>query len=217
MLIDWLTLRTKIHNIQEEHLLALLPYFAKFDIRNALTDELLRSKVVVDIDAVRSDFQGMVWSISTNGADKYLNIGASPASIEHGSNLFGSSDYEYCKALLLNHARKVLKGVLIPNNDWLPRRLDVTQNYFMQSKHQVKDALHHLRSMDGVRHKATVRAGDTVYWGDKSHYIGGKAYDKGTQAIELNKKANKTNKTPIYTNQQLIDIQTILRLELMFL
>ena len=214
MILDWQTLRTKISNIQEQDLLALLPYFAKMEIKNALTDEVLRSKLVIDIDQVRSDFVGMVWSISSNGADKYLNIGASPASLEHGSNLFGSFDVQHCKQVLINHARKVLKGVLLFNQDWEIRRLDVTQNYFMQSKHQVKDALHILRSMDGVRQKATVQAGNSVYWGFTSHYISGKAYDKGAQAIELNKKALKLNKPAIYTPQQLIDIQSILRLEL---
>jgi II/X family phage/plasmid replication protein len=214
MLIDWLTLRCKISNIQEQDLLALMPYMAKMQITNAATDEVLRSKLVIDIDQVRSDFSGMVWSISSNGADKYLNIGASPASLEHGSNLFGSSDYYYCKEILLNHARSVLKGVLLFNDGWLPRRLDVTQNYFMQSKHQVKDALHFLRSMDGVRQKATVQAGDSVYWGYSSHYRSGKAYDKGAQAIELNKKALKHKKPAIYTAQQIFDIQSILRLEL---
>lgn len=214
MLIDWLTLRTPISDIQEADLLALLPYFAKLQVTNALTDEVIKTKLVIDIDSVRSDFSGMVWSISSNGPTKYLNIGASPASLEHGSNLFGSLDYHYCKQLLLNHARKVLKGVMLFNDGWQPRRLDITQNYFLQSRYQVKDALHILRSSDGMRQKATVQAGDSVYWGYSSHYRSGKAYDKHAQALELNKKAIKAKKPAIYTPEQLEIMNTILRLEM---
>jgi II/X family phage/plasmid replication protein len=214
MLIDWLTLRTPISDIQENDLLALMPYFAKLQVTNALTDEIIKTKLVIDIDAVRSDFAGMVWSISSNGCTKYLNVGASPASLEHGSNLFGSFDYQYCKQVLLNHARKVLKGVMLFNDGWQCRRLDATQNYFLQSRYQVKDALHILRSSDGVRQKATVQAGDSVYWGYTSHYRSGKAYDKYAQALELNRKAEKAGKPAIYTIEQLEIMRSILRLEL---
>lgn len=213
MLIDWLTLRTKISFIQEQDLMAIMPYLAIMEIRSAATNELIKSKLVVDIDEVKSDFQGMVWSITSNGVDKYLNIGASPASLEHGSNLFGSDDYQYCKELLLKHARKVLKGVLLFNDGWQPRRIDVTQNFFLQSHSQVKDALHILRASDGTRHKATVK-GDSVYWGEGSHYRSGKAYDKYIQAVYLNKKALKAGKPALYTNEQLEMMQSILRLEL---
>jgi II/X family phage/plasmid replication protein len=214
MLIDWLTLRTPISDIQEADLLALMPYLATLEVKNALTGEILKSKLVIDIDSVRSDFSGMVWSISSNGSTKYLNIGASPASLEHGSNLFGSFDYQYCKQILLNHARKVLKGVMLFNDGWHCRRLDATQNYFLQTNYQVKDALHILRSSDGVRQKATVQAGDSVYWGYTSKYRSGKAYDKWAQAIELNRKAEKAGKPAIYTLEQLEIMRSILRLEL---
>lgn len=213
MLIDWLTLRTKINDIQDNDLMSLMPYLAKLQVTNALTDEVIKMKLVVDIDAVRSDFQGMVWSVTSNGVDKYLNIGASPASLQFGSNLFGSFDYFYCKQILINHAKKVLSNVCLFNDDWLPRRIDVTQNYFMNSKYQVKDALLQLRTMDSIRQKATTKM-DSVYWAISSHYRSGKAYDKGTQAIHLNKKAEKNNKPLIYTPEQLEQIQSILRLEL---
>jgi II/X family phage/plasmid replication protein len=213
VLIDWLTLRVRISDIQENDLLALMPYMAKLEVKNVLTDEVLKTKLVVDIDSVRSDFIGMVWSISSNGKDKYLNIGASPASLEHGSNLFGSSDYHHCKQVVLNHARKVLKGVCLFNDGWLPRRIDITQNYFLQSHNQVKDALHILRASDGTRQKSTVK-GDSVYWGEGSHYRSGKAYDKYIQALELNKKAIKQGKPAIYTKEQLSLMSSILRLEM---
>lgn len=213
MLIDWLTLRCKISDIQENDLLQLIPYLAKMEITCLLTDEVVKTKMVVDIDAVRSDFTGMVWSISSNGKDKYLNIGASPASLEHGSNLFGSFDYQHCKQILLNHARKVLPNVCLFHDEWHPRRIDITQNFHMESLIQVKDALHILRASDGMRQKSTVK-GDSVYWGESSKYKRGKAYDKYTQACELNKRFIKQSKTPIYTNEQLQQMSSIIRLEM---
>ena len=213
MLIDWLTLRTKITDIQETELLELIPYMAKMQITNLATDEVIQTKLVVDIDAVRSDFQGLVWSISSNGKDKYLNIGGSPASIEHGSNLFGSGDYQHCKKVIIQHARKALRGCLIFSTNWEPRRIDITQNYFLQSRNQVKDALHMLRASDGMRQKSTVK-GDSIYWGESSKYRKGKAYDKFTQALELCKRAEKLKKQPPYTADELKLLDNILRLEL---
>lgn len=213
MLIDWLTLRCNISDVQETDLLKIIPYLAEMRITNILTGELITNKMVIDIDAIRSDFGGMVWSITSNGKDKYLNIGASPASLEHGSNLFGSSDYNHCKELLLKHAKSVLKGVLLFNDGWQPRRIDFTQNYFLQSHTQVKDALHILRASDGIRQKSTVK-GDSVYWGESSHYRSGKAYDKYIQSIYLNKLSLKRNKPAIYTESQLSLMESILRLEL---
>lgn len=213
MLIDWLTLRTEITDLAEQSLWPLMPYLATMQIRSALTDELIKTKLVVDIDQVRSDFQGMVWNISSNGKQKYLSIGASPAFLKHGNNLFGSLNYEECKQILIKHAKKVLKGALLFRENWQPRRIDITQNFILQSQTQVKDALHILRASDGTRHKATVK-GDSVYWGEGSHFRSGKAYDKLTQAIFLQNKAAKQNiKTP-YTVQQIDLMQGILRLEM---
>lgn len=212
MLYDWLTLRTNISDIQERELLELMPYLATMEIRN-MADELIKHRLVIDIDSVRSDFQGMVWSITSNGKDKYLNIGASPASIEYGSNLFGSSDYFHCKKVLINHAKRVLRGCLLPIDNWHPRRIDVTQNYFLESHTQVKDALHMLRASDGMRQKSTVK-GDSVYWGEQSKLRKGKAYDKYTQAVELCKRALKQGKPSPYTESQLHLMDSILRLEL---
>lgn len=213
MLIDWLTLRTKISDLQESELLELIPYLAKMEITNLANDQVIQTKLVIDIDAVRSDFQGLVWSISSNGRDKYLNIGGSPASIENGSNLFGSGDYQHCKKIIIKHAQKALRGCLVPSSNWHPRRIDITQNYFLQSRTQVKDALHMLRASDGMRQKSTVK-GDSIYWGESSKYRKGKAYDKHTQAKELIKRAEKLKNTPPYTPEQLKQMENILRLEL---
>lgn len=213
MLIDWLTLRTEISDLQDNDLMALMPYLAIKETKNVITEEIISSKVVVDIDALRSDFQGMAWSISTNGKSKFLNIGASPAFLEHGRNIFGSIDYEHCKSLLINHARRVLPTVCLFRENWQPRRIDVTQNFSMQSNHQVKEALHVLRTCDGTRQKATTRA-DSVYWGSGSAYRQGKAYDKYTQSIELNKRNAKLGKPSLYDSNELSLLEPIIRLEL---
>lgn len=213
MLIDWLTLRTPISDIQESDLLELLPYMAKVEVRSALNDELLKSKLVIDIDSVRSDFQGMVWSITSNGKEKFLNIGASPAFLEFGRNIFGSLNYQHCKKVLIDYAKRVLPSVLLFSSEWLPRRIDITQNYSMQSHYQVKEALHILRSCDGTRQKATTRS-DSVYWGAGSSYRQGKAYDKYTQSIELNRIASKLNKSALYDQNELDLLRPIIRLEM---
>ena len=214
MLIDWLTLRHQITDLEEQSLYPLMPYLATLTVRRAIDDEVLKTKLVVDVDQVRSDFQGMVWSISSNGKDKYLNIGASPAFLANGNNLFGSDDYQACKIELIRYAQKVFKGALVLSSNWHPRRIDITQNYLMQSNQQVKEALYILRSSDGIRQKATVRAGDTVYFGAGSHFIFGKAYDKFAQAVELCKKSAKQLKPIPYSHYQLSLIDRILRLEL---
>lgn len=213
MLIDWLTLRTEINDIQDNDLMSLMPYFAISEQRNALTDEIIKSKLVIDIDAVRSDFEGMVWSISTNGKTKYLNIGASPAYLEHGRNIFGSNDYEHCKRVLITHAKSTLSKVLLFSSEWYPRRIDITQNFILQSHEQVKEALHVLRSCDGTRQKATTRA-DSVYWGAGSSYRQGKAYDKYSQSIYLNAKNERRSKPALYTDPELQLIKPIIRLEM---
>lgn len=212
MLIDWLTLRTIITDLEEASLYPLMPYLAKLEVTNCY-DQVIKTKLVVDIDQVRSDFQGMVWNISSNGKDKYLNIGASPAFLQNGNNLFGSPDYQYCKSLLINHAHTALTGALLIGSNWECRRIDITQNYFLESHTQVKDALHILRSSDGIRQKATVK-GDSVYWGEGSSYRSGKAYDKFIQALELIKKSLAQGKPVPYTESQLHLMDSILRLEL---
>lgn len=213
MLIDWLTLRTPLDNLTEQDLQGLIPYLA-IETKRASDDTLLATRMVTDLDAVRSDFSGMVWNITTNGKIKFLSIGASPASLKYGNNLFGSSDYQECKKILLDYAFARLPIPLLSSANWLPRRIDVTQNYFLQSRHQVKDALHILRSSDGMRQKAYMMGGDTVGWGKGSKMRSGKAYDKYTQSLYLNSKAEKQGKAPIYSNEQIEIMQNILRLEM---
>lgn len=213
MLVDWLTLRAIIDTKTSADLAALIPYLHKQTKVNMETGEIVQQKYVVDVDAVKSSFPGMVWSLSNNESVTYLNIGASPATLKNGYNLFGHIDYQTCKQILLDHVQQVLP-INVNNFVWQPRRIDITQNYYMQSNAQVNDALLTLRSMDGMRQKATVQAGNTVYWGAKSRFRKGKAYDKFLQALEICRKFYKKGEKPPYTETQLHLMQSILRLEM---
>lgn len=213
-MIDWMTLRTPLNfMIQDELLEKIHVYIGKMDTFDG-AGELTRSKLVFDIDKLASDEVGLFWQIQYSGADVYMVIGASPASIEHGGNAFGSGDVKHCAMVLINAAAKIL-GVQLPHlQQWDCRRMDVTHNYLLDDKSQVKQALRELRNGDGVRQKATVQ-GDSVYYGQGSDLIAGKVYDKGTQAIALMKRLHKLCKTPIYTDEQLALLDRVLRMELM--
>lgn len=219
MLIDWLTLRTSISDFSEQALLAISDYLQgqqtiirNFDLG---TEETVKVKLVVDIDKVRSDFTGMVWSISTNGKDKFLNIGASPAYLLYGRNIFGTMNYQVCKAALVDHMRKNLSPFLPQVDDWEVRRIDVTNNYFMDTHAEVKEALRMLRCGDGNRQKTTVSyKGDTVNYGLGSTSRSGKTYDKGEQAEYLNQKHKEKTGQALYTQQELEQLMHIIRNEL---
>lgn len=213
-MIDWMTLRTPLNFMLQDDLLEKVQkYIGKFETYDG-DGELVRSKLVFDIDKLASDEIGLFWQIQYSGNDVFMVIGASPASIEHGGNAFGSSDVKHCAQVLINAAAKILDCALPSLQKWDCRRMDITHNYLLDSHSQVKQALRELRNGDGVRQKATVQ-GDSVYYGQGSDLIAGKIYDKWTQAIALMKRLHKLCKTPIYTDEQLALLNRVLRMELM--
>lgn len=210
-MIDWLTLRTPVSHFLSEHLFEQFHRFIGVQTMTNSDGEVVRSRPVFDVDRIRSDAQGLFWQISSDGKQKYLTVGASPASLEHTSNVFGSSDIRHCATVLLLRAQKALSLILPPPSAWECRRIDITHNYLLDDHSQVKQALRELRKGDGVRQKASVPKGDTVYWGQGSDLIGAKAYDKGTQAEYMQKRSNN----PAIFNQQVLDmVKRLLRLEL---
>lgn len=215
-MIDWLTLRTPLNFILKDELLEKINrYIGKMELFDG-SGELIRSKLVFDIDTLRSDEAGLFWQIQYSGSDVYMVIGASPASIEHGGNAFGSCDVRHCANVLLKCASNIL-GIQLPNvQEWDCRRLDFTHNYLLDDNSQVKQALKELRNGDGIRQKATCPKGDSVYFGQGSDLISGKIYDKGTQAAYLMKKLHKLCKSPLYTDIQLDLLNRVLRMELTF-
>ena len=183
MLIDWLTLRYP-----------LTPQLGidLFDrIKNclgivvAVNSEGVEQwrKNTLDLDRLRSDSEGLFWSITADADSvRYLSIGASPSSIEHdGMNVFGSMEVEHCAMLLVRYAAIALGAVLPQWSLWQCRRMDVTANYDMGSSAQVNQSLRCLLATDAPRRRtnSSKRGGDTVYWNSTSDLIAGKAYNKG--------------------------------------
>lgn len=199
MLIDWLTLRIPLESFSSS--LVERIEACKGRICQISPDgEILWQKVTVDWDTLRSDAQGLYWSI-TAGPDKtkpqifsqedgklfhpnccFLSFGGSPASVLHdGVNVFGSDCLQTCAELLIAQASKSL-GCILPNwRAWDCRRIDVTANYDMGNSAQVKQALRLLLATDAPRRRTNSdrRGGDTVYWNPSSTLRSGKAYHKG--------------------------------------
>lgn len=186
-LIDWLTLRLPLEKILNEAL--------HRRIRDSLHSlhcsdsdgELVWSKKVLDVDSLRSDSVGLFWQLQNDGKREYLVIGGSPASIEHGLNVFGELDIQYCAGVLIGAACKELDAILPPYDCWQCRRIDITGNFALPDAASVKQALRQLSVSDGGRRKATcdLRGGDSVYWNPSSDLVKGKAYHKGPQLRRL--------------------------------
>jgi len=186
-LIDWLTLRLPLEKIQDEAL-----HRRVRDCLNSLhcanaDGEILWTKLVLDVDALRSDSIGLFWQLQSDGKREYLVIGGSPASLEHGLNVFGELDIQYCAGVLIRAACKELHAVLPSFESWQCRRIDITGNYALPDAASVKQALRQLSISEGGRRKASNdnRGGDSVYWNPSSDLTKGKAYHKGPQLRRL--------------------------------
>ncbi|MBS0356648.1 MAG: hypothetical protein JSR83_22410 [Proteobacteria bacterium] len=184
-MIDWMTLR---------YPLAKLPPAIQDRVLSALgritcvspDGEIRWEKPVLDLDALRSDTPGLCWTV-TGGADgeMRLTIGASPAFITYGNNVFGSSEVRECAGVLTRFASKCLASILPPAHEWECRRIDFTENYALSSKREVKQFLRQLITADAGRAKATSGGGDSVYWNKGSDLRKGKGYGKGDQLRKL--------------------------------
>lgn len=210
MLIDWLTLRCpeRLLSLEfRETLAGCMGHITKF----SATGELVYNKKFLDFEAIRSDEDGLFITRQGDGNDYYFVIGASPASLEHSSNVFGSMDIQHCAQFLINRASQAY-GVIFPAfTAWQCRRIDVTANYCLPSEAMVKEALHLLRNTDAARRKAQTpkKGGDTVMWNMTSDRRKGKAYHKGVHLSFL-KRHNKTDAT----DEEITLANRLLRLEL---
>lgn len=213
MLIDWLTLRIKLDlNLGKNLLDRILDCMGLTVCIDATGKEKWR-KHGLDVDKLRSDSQGLYWSITADGnGQPYLTIGASPSSIENeGLNVFGSTDIEHCATVLIEHAGKSLHAILPNWQNWQCRRLDITANYDMGNAAQVKQALRLLLGTDAPRRKTNSdnKGGDTVYWNPTSDLQAGKAYHKGAHLRMLSRKGN------LLVDDETLDLaDNLLRLEL---
>lgn len=210
-MIDWLTIRVPLNAEFSAEIHARLRQFIGHLTNVASSGEVMWTKPSLDIDALRSDTPGLCWSVVGDGEQYFLSIGASPASLEFGVNVFGSSDIRHCAMVLKHHAERALSCILPPLERWQCRRIDITHNYKLDGLGQVQQALRELRKGDGVRQKATVPKGDTVVWGQGSDLMSGKAYAKGPQLRYLQKK----RKDMLEVSDEYVELaESLLRFEL---
>lgn len=207
-MIDWLTLRFPLEQLPTvlyERLKASMLYLSCVD-----ADGVLRwHKQGLDLDALRSDTPGLMWQVQGDGTRYYLAIGGSPASVEHGCNVFGSGDIKHCARVMVSHARRALASVLPDAERWQVRRVDITHNYLFPGSREVKQALRVLLGTDASRARASSMGGDTVGWNVGSDLRKGKAYHKGPQLAHLAKKG-RTNAS----EEQIALAHRLLRLEM---
>lgn len=186
-LIDWLTLRVAVGDQLGQALTERIRACVNTVHCVSPAGESLWTKQALDVDALRSDTPGLVWMFQSDGRSEYLVIGASPASLEHGVNVFGSCDIVHCARVLIRAASLALCAVLPDYQSWQCRRIDVTGNFALPDGSSVRQALRQLCLADGGRRKATnhARGGDSVYWNPASDLAKGKAYHKGPQLAYL--------------------------------
>lgn len=195
-LIDWLTLKLPISAATYPALFARVAEFQGHLGAWNCDGEMTWQKKTLDLDALRSDSPGLFWQLSGDGTSDTLIIGASPASLEHGLNMWGSLDINHCADVIISHAQKSLQTILPGREFWQCRRLDVTANYALPDSASVKTALEQLLVTPGARRRPASGkgAGDTNYWNPTSDLSKGKAYHKGPQVAHLIKK-NKLGPT----------------------
>jgi II/X family phage/plasmid replication protein len=209
-LIDWLTMRLPISAQTHPALFARVAAASGHIVACDSAGEVDWTKRTLDIDALRSDSPGLYWQLTGDGKTDVLVIGASPASLEHGLNVWGSLDIRHCAEVLIRHASRNLSCALPSVDHWQCRRVDVTANYALPDAASVKHALAQLLVTSGARRRPSShnRGGDTVYWNPTSDLSKGKAYHKGPQVLHLWKK-NKLDQLP--ENVELLN--QVLRLE----
>lgn len=208
-MIDWMTLRYPLRH---------LPGAISDRIRDSLGSIIMFGpdgvskweKSVLDFEALRSDTPGLCWTVTGNSdGDQMLTIGASPAFLAYGNNVFGPGCPRQGATVLVRFAQKCLAAILPPPEKWECRRIDVTENYALGSVREVKQFLRQLMTADAGRAKATSGGGDSVYWNKGSDLRKGKAYAKGPQLRHLLKK----NKLEI-SDDLLDSVDRLARLEL---
>lgn len=186
-LIDWLTLRLPLEKLQDEALHRRVRDCCNTLLCSDVDGVLVWEKQVLNVDALRSDSVGLFWQLQSDGKRPYLVIGGSPASVEHGVNVFGEIDIQHCASVLIRAASLELCAVLPAFPAWQCRRIDITGNYALPDSASVKQALRQLSISEGGRRKASsnARGGDSVYWNPASDLVKGKAYHKGPQLRRL--------------------------------
>lgn len=214
-MIDWLTLRIPLSSfLESDQIIEKFSEFLGTQCTYNAAGELVREKFVFDIDKLRSDSIGLFWQVQHNGKENFLLIAGSPASVEHGTNIFGSNDVMHCANVMHREAEKGLQLTLPPIHTWQCMRLDFNFNYLLDSNSQVKQALRELKNGHGSRQQISNGHGDTLEIGAKSKMITGVIYDKGTQVKNLVKNLFKQDKPIPYETWEIDILSRLLRFEL---
>lgn len=214
-MIDWLTLRTPLSSfLESDQIIEKFSEYLGTQCTYNAAGELVREKFVFDIDKLRSDSIGLFWQVQHNGIENFLLIAGSPASVEHGTNIFGSNDVMHCANVMHREAEKGLQLKLPPIHTWQCMRLDFNFNYLLDSNSQVKQALRELKNGHGSRQQISNGHGDTLEIGAKSKMITGVIYDKGTQVKNLVKNLFKQSKPIPYDTWEIDILSRLLRFEL---
>lgn len=208
-LIDWLTLRLPISPASHPAIYARLADCIGHLVCSDASGEVKWVQRTLDIEALRSDSPGLYWQIKSDGKTDLLVIAASPASLEHGLNVWGTLDIRHAAQTLIALASRNLQLVLPGIDHWQSRRMDITANYALPDAASVKHALTQLLVTTGARRRpSSKKGGDTVYWNFSSDLSKGKAYHKGPQVLHLWKK----NKVEI-DDEKLDLLNRVIRLE----
>lgn len=128
-------------------------------------------------DSVRSDSH----QISVHLGTDRLELSGSPARVMARNNVFGSGDPVVCWASMVRFVAQQIGSPLPLHPElWACSRVDVTQNYALESAAEVRQALSYLRHVEGGRLQVRAES-ESVYWSPKSRMRSGKAYHKGPE------------------------------------
>lgn len=193
LLIDWITLRLPVCQlppILQERLYENMDTVACFtNGPDGLPGAIKWESKRLNFDALRSDAEGLYFTSCYVGNIAYFYIGASPASLQHETNVFGSLNIVEGADALIARAQKAFSCFVGRSDEWELCRLDITGNYALPDFGMVKTALRTLLQTDSARRKATSakNGGDTVQWSPTSDMMAGKAYHKGPHLRFLRK------------------------------
>jgi len=201
-MIDWLTLKIDVMKLNQE------AFDRFYQNRSKLCMVDPQGNVVWERptrESVRSDSHQLTVEFGT-----HLIVYGSPARLLTGDhdNVFGSDSIRECAQAMVKHLEQTLAVKLPEYQMWQCKRIDVTENYFLGSLLNVKQALEMVRNAEGGRFQLRVEC-ESVYWSTKSKYRSGKAYSKGQHLAFLIKRGKL-----LLDEQKLQAAAGLLRLEL---
>lgn len=191
LLLDWVGLRIPLSELPPTVTDFLFRSVTKVVCANHDMSELMWEQNRYAYDTARSDSCRIFYTVRWIGPKAYLYIGGSPATLEHGNNVFGGMDVVRAAEWVIYAAQVEFKAFLPPPEAWECVRLDVTGNYVLPDAAAVKVALRQLAVCDGARRKASnvAKGGDTVMWSATSDLLAGKGYHKGPHLEHLMRTA----------------------------